>query len=92
MCVTITITFKYTRCTLLSEGRHLYYNKRVITTTQPSMDQNIVEKLVCSNPKLVYTGHDYVCNDTTEWTGASGSTSIQGRCPQCEEEGRYDGD
>lgn len=53
------------------------------------MNENIIQKLDCKNPKTVQHGFDLVCQDLTEWQVSFGSTSTPGRCPKCEEDRLY---
>lgn len=64
---------------------------RVNTSQQPSMDDDIKQKLNCDNEKTTQMGHDMVCNEVTEWKVPFGSTSVPGRCPKCEEDRLYPG-
>lgn len=86
MCVVLSSPIKYRACTLPDGQPHIAYNVRVITDPRENMSEEIIKKLDCSNEKTsTLTSGDLVCGDITELTDyIFGSTSVPGRCPECE--------
>jgi len=53
----------------------------------PGMDEETKAKVICDKKKDPKTG---LCASAIEWTAfQSGSSFAKGRCPFCEEEGKY---
>jgi hypothetical protein len=93
MCVIQKCRFYYLGCTLPENENHVFVKSQVITRELQNMDQDVIDKLVCENPKK--TGPyctDPVCDYLTEWKLPFGSTKMPGDCPTCEEKGFYKGE
>ena len=83
---------KFKGCTLPSGSTaHLKYHIRVITRPNAAMPQYVLDRLDCKNEKTILHGTDLVCEEVTDWQLMFGSTSVDGRCPQCEQECLYPG-
>ena len=54
----------------------------------PGMDEDTKKRINCDEERLSTTG---LCASAIEWRAfrVSGSSWAEGRCPFCEEEGRY---
>ena len=61
-----------------------FYQTDVITDRQPSMPEEISDKLPCTNERTIPFGEDMVCSEVTEWKLSKISLVTRGRCAKRE--------
>ena len=88
MCVYSKSIVRYKECLLPDDGDHIERMNMRLPRPIPGMDEDTKKQINCDEERLPTTG---LCASAIEWQAfrVSGSNWAGGRCPFCEEEGRY---
>jgi hypothetical protein len=88
MCVYTKSVIRYKECLLPDDEDHVERTNMRLPYPIPGMDEDTRKQIDCNEKRDQKTN---LCASAVEWRAfkVSGSSFADGRCPFCEEEGRY---